>query len=162
LGWETADFIGLSLKEPRIVYIHAKAPPDPAPLSASKLHEVQAQAVKNLGYIQAQSPLDKTIASRWDKPWNGGKVGHVDRRIRWKKGWSADDAMDRILEIVRDPNAHREVWILLGQCLSKASLDAARAKTQPAPQLVQIFYLLQSLWSQVSAVGAQLKVFCSP
>jgi hypothetical protein len=52
MGTETADFIAIDQGSRRVAAIHAKASPTAKPLSASALHEVSAQAVKNLGYFQ--------------------------------------------------------------------------------------------------------------
>ncbi|MBT7618611.1 MAG: DEAD/DEAH box helicase family protein, partial [Calditrichaeota bacterium] len=50
---EIADFIIADTTKQRVVFIHAKASSSPSFVSASKLHEVCAQALKNLGYISA-------------------------------------------------------------------------------------------------------------
>jgi hypothetical protein len=160
MGTETADFIAIDEGSRRVAAIHAKAFPTAKPLSASALHEISAQAVKNLGYFQPYFVGEPKNLSRWDRPWRGPQ-GAVDTRIR-HGGLSGRAAWTRLRDLLRDPQATREVWLVLGQGLSKSALDTERGKTSPAPEVVQILYSLQATWSSVSAVGARLRVFCSP
>jgi superfamily II DNA or RNA helicase len=160
MGTETADFIAIDHGSRRVAAIHAKAFPNAKPLSASALHEVSAQAVKNLGYFQPYFVGEPKNLSRWDRPWRGSQ-GTVDSRIRYG-GLSGGAAWTRVRDLLRDPQATREIWLVLGQGLSKGTLDTERAKTRPAAEVVQILYSLQATWSSVSSVGARLRVFCSP
>jgi len=160
MGTETADFIALDQGSRRVAAIHAKAFPTAKPLSASALHEVSAQAVKNLGYFQPYFVGEPKNLSRWDRPWRGPQ-GIVDSRIR-HGGLSGSAAWTRVRDLLRDPQATREIWLVLGQGLSKAALDTERGRTSPAAEVVQILYSLQATWSSVSSVGARLRVFCSP
>lgn len=160
MGTETADFIAIDEDNRRVAAIHAKAFPAAKPLSASALHEVSAQALKNLGYFQPYFVGEPKNLSRWDRPWRGPQ-GTVDRRVR-HGDLSGRAAWTRLRNLLRDPQATREIWLVLGQGLSKSKLDTERGKTSPAPEVVQILYSLQATWSSVSAVGARLRVFCSP
>jgi hypothetical protein len=87
----------------------------------------------------------------------------VDRRIRLPDG--ADDPValwNSILRVIRSPASSREVWLFLGNGLSKKALTDALASPPLEPQVVQIVYQLQSTWSAVSSMGAKFRVFCSP
>lgn len=52
-------------------------------------------------------------------------------------------------------------WIVLGQGFSRKAFEDDRNLAEPAPETIQILYLLQSTWNAVSAIGAQLKILCS-
>ena len=160
MGTEIADFIAVDQQRRRVAAIHAKAFSSAKPLSASALHEVSAQAIKNLGYFQPYFVGEPKNVSRWDRPWRGPQ-GTVDSRIRLGS-MSGNAAWTRLRDVLRDPQATREIWLLLGQGLSFRSLETERAKRAPAPEVVQILYSLQASWSTVSALGARLRVFCSP
>lgn len=160
MGTEIADFIAVDQPGRRVVAIHAKAFSSAKPLSASALHEVSAQALKNLGYFQPYFVGDPKNLSRWNRPWKASQ-GTVDTRIR-VGGVKGGAAWTRVREVLRDPQATREIWLLIGSGLSLASLEAERSKQTPAAEVVQILYSLQATWASVSAVGARLRVFCSP
>jgi superfamily II DNA or RNA helicase len=160
MGTEIADFIAIDQRGRRVAAIHAKAFPNAKPLSASALHEVSAQAVKNLGYFQPYFVGEPKNLSRWDRPWRA-REGTVATRIR-RGGLSGSAAWTRLRDLLRDPQTTREIWLVLGQGLSKSTLDTERGKINPAPEVVQILYSLQATWSAVSSVGARLRMFCSP
>jgi superfamily II DNA or RNA helicase len=160
MGTETADFIAVDQGTRRVAAIHAKAFKAAKPLSASSLHEISAQAIKNLGYFQPYFVGEPKNLGRWDRPWRGSQ-GTVDNRIRLGN-LRGGAAWTRVRDVLRDPQATREIWLLLGQGLSKQALETERAKTSPAAEVVQILYSLQATWSSVSSVGARLRVFCSP
>jgi len=158
---ELADFIAADTRRRRVAFIHAKAFPDPVYLSASALSVVCAQAVKNLEYLHPYTVHTPDNVVRWNRPWNGGPVGVVDRRIRAGRGTAAE-LWSQVQEVIRDPSASREVWLLLGQTFSKAAFEAEQRKTDPAPQMIQVIYLLQSAWGAVSTIGGRFQIWCSP
>ena len=161
MGTEIADFIALDESKPRVIAIHAKAFSEPRPLSASALHEIGSQALKNLGYFQPYFVGEPENLRRWDGPWNGSQ-GRVDSRIRRGGPTTGRAAWAKIRTALLDPLTVREVWLVLGQGTSRAAFDAERQKPKPAPQVVQMLYALQAAWGAVSSVGCRLRVFCSP
>lgn len=66
--------------------------------------------------------------------------------------------------MIANPQSEREVWIVLGQSLSVERLkrELAKKKNPPAPEVLQIFSLVQATWSATSQMGARLRIFCSP
>jgi superfamily II DNA or RNA helicase len=160
MGTETADFIAVDQDRRRVAAIHAKAFPTAKPLSASALHEISQQAIKNLGYFQPYFVGEPKNLGRWDRPWRSTQ-GSVDSRIRLGNV-RGGQAWTRIRDVLRDPQATREIWLVLGQGLSKRALEVERAKHNPAAEVVQILYSLQATWSLISSLGARLRVFCSP
>lgn len=161
LGTEIADFIAVDSHTRRVIAMHAKAFPQPKPLSASAFHDVSAQAVKNLGYFQPYFVGTPKGLARWSGPWVSPREGTVTRRIRIGNVTGAL-AWERVRAALRDPDYTREIWLILGRGLSKTALEAARAADRPPAETIQILYSLQSTWSATSSVGARLRVFCSP
>jgi superfamily II DNA or RNA helicase len=158
---ELADFVVADTRRRRVAFIHAKAFATPVYLSASALSVVCAQAVKNLEYLHPYTVHVPENVERWNRAWNGGEIGRVDRRIRAGEGTAAE-LWREIQDVIRDPSASREVWLLLGQAFSKAAFEVEQRKENPAPQMIQVIYLLQSSWGAVSAIGARFQIWCSP
>jgi superfamily II DNA or RNA helicase len=158
LGTEIADFVGI--KHNRIALIHAKASSDPSPTSASALHDVVSQAVKNLALLQ---PFDEVRpdTARWSTGWKADDGGTIPRKRAGNFG-STTEAWKQIRDVIADPQADREVWLVLGQSLSVARLEAELNKLRPAPQIWHIYSLLQTAWAATSQMGARLRIFCSP
>ncbi|HCG01753.1 MAG TPA: hypothetical protein DEV93_14575 [Chloroflexi bacterium] len=157
-GTEVADFIGA--KDTRAVFMHAKVSSSPSFVSASALHEVVSQAVKNLPYLQ---PFEETkpYTEYWTRPWKAADDGEIDRR-RAGTYTTGSDAWKRLRTVIANPQADREVWLVLGQALSLERLQLELKKKKPAPQVLHVFSLLQTAWSATSQVGARLRIFCSP
>ena len=162
LGTEVADFIAC---EPgRIAMIHAKAKNvrNPSKRSASALQEVVAQAIKNLLYLQPlsdEAPPQGTWTSKWTRK---DSEDWTVTRLRHGVQITAADMWLHAREQITSPGADREVWLVLGNALSKGSLEDEADKDKPAAETIQIYALLQTAWSAASQVGARLRVFCSP
>lgn len=158
---EIADFIGVDTKRSRVIFFHAKTGKGKR-LSASALADVCAQAVKNLDYLQ---PNPATIPSqnltRWEGPWTHSDIGNVPKRIR-HGSVTAQQLWNTVVDILRKPEASREVWIVMGDGLSARKFKAKRNADKRPAQVVQIYYQLAATWSAVSSVGAKLRVCCVP
>jgi hypothetical protein len=158
MGTEVADFIAVSSSDRRVAFIHAKHH-GAAKVSARAFQEVCAQATKNLVWIHPFS--EKTIPNigKWDATWTAAGIGTVARRIRRGPQDSASQSA-ALSEILRDPGASREVWIVLAQGFSYGEFQKQRKRVDPRPEIVQLFFLLQSVWAAVSSVGATLRIYC--
>jgi hypothetical protein len=159
MGTEVADFV--ATQPGRVVLIHAKASSTPRQRSASALHDVASQAIKNLPYLQPLSdaePPDK----RWTSPWRAKGVEGTATRQRVGSFTSSPEMWKHIRAVIANPQAEREVWLVLGQSLSIKTIKAEAAKMKPAAEALQIFSLLQTTWGAVSQLGARLRIFCSP
>lgn len=161
MGTEIADF--MATEPGRVVLIHAKAASQKRHLSASVLHDVTSQAIKNLPYLQPLSD-DEPRSKAWLSPWRAASVQGTATRQRVGRFTSTPAMWKHIREVVSDPQAEREVWLVLGRSLSLAALrsEANRRSERRAPEALQIFALLQATWGAVSQLGARLRVFCSP
>lgn len=159
MGSEVADFV---LTTPnRVAFVHAKASKETSYCSASALHEVAAQALKNLTHLQPLTivPVDR---SRWGRPWASGHVTGRTHRLRYGTFDTSNAMWKHISSHITDPNVEREVWIVLGKSMSKQKLQVEARKAQPMAEAIQVFTLLQATWGAVSQLSARLRVFCSP
>jgi superfamily II DNA or RNA helicase len=162
LGTEVADFV--ITQDRRVVFIHAKASAATRRYSASVLHDVAAQAIKNLPHLQ---PLTDTRMSTrgWTGDWSAARVTGSTRRLRHGNFNSGPAIWEHIRSVVAAPDGEREIWLVLGNSLSKAELQAQASRRPPArptAEAIQVFSLLQTTWGAVSQLGARLRIFCSP
>lgn len=160
MGREVADFV---LTTPRrVAFVHAKASSNTSYCSASALHEVAAQALKNLSHLQPLTvvPMDR---STWTKKWAASPhVTGTTHRLRYGTFGTSNAMWKHIRSHITNPDVDREVWIVLGKSMSKQKLQAEARKAQPKAEAIQVFALLQATWGAVSQLGARLRIFCSP
>jgi hypothetical protein len=162
LGTEIADFVITT--DQRVVFIHAKASTERRLYSASALHDVASQAIKNLHHLQ---PLVDSHMSTggWMGNWSAPRVTGQTQRLRHGNFASGPAIWKHIRRRIADPNSAREVWLVVGNSLSKAELQRQadrRPPSRPAAEALQAFSLLQTTWGAVSQLGARLRIFCSP
>ncbi|WP_341927098.1 DEAD/DEAH box helicase family protein [Nocardioides psychrotolerans] len=161
LNSEIADFI--AVQPNRIAFIHAKAA-DGSQLAPSALHEVVSQATKNLLWLQPlNNEVPRAAKSDWNRNWkltdDKTKVTQLVDRKRLGNFADGEAFWSHARSVIRDPNADREVWLVLGGTLSLSSVR--KAVQRPTPELIQLYALLQSAWSATNQVGARMRVFCS-
>ena len=162
MGYESADFILASSKTNFIAACHAKAKREASYVSASHLHDVCSQASKNIGYLSPYTTLEPTNKNRWEDAWTAhGVEGTVARRIIVPKRDTADQVWGKLKKIIQDPYSEKQVWIALGQILSKNQFLQNVAQEPPPKNSIQALYLIQSTSDSVSSIGAKLKILCS-
>jgi superfamily II DNA or RNA helicase len=163
LGTEVADFVITEAR--RAVFIHAKASRTTRSYSASALHDVASQAIKNLPHLQPLSEISMATAA-WTRPWSARPhVTGATRRLRHGPFTSGPEMRKHIRSVVATPDSDREIWLVLGNALSKGELQRQANRRPPAtpePEAIQVFSLLQTTWGAVSQLGARLRIFCSP
>ncbi len=159
LGTEVADF--MATQGTRLVFIHAKASRELRLYSASALHDVASQAIKNLPYLQPLAE-ERPPINLWARPWRLPGARASTRRLRVGNFNTATQMWNHIRQVASNPGGEREVWLVLGRSLSRDSLQHEAQRTPPSPEAIQVFSLLQTTWGAVSQLGARLRVFCSP
>lgn len=161
LSNEIADFIGLDTKNKRVVFIHAKA--KQSRLSASNFTEVCGQATKNLDYLSPFSFKEpKQVSGKWDKSWKIDGIGEVANRII-EGNCTGKVLWNKYIELMKDPNVSREVWIVVGGMFNVNDFNSELNKTDISKikaEVIQLIYLLRSTWSSISETGSKLKIFC--
>ena len=162
MGTELADFIMVDENPPRLIAIHAKANSTRRLFSASAISDICSQATKNIDFISMFGVIPTSRSSRWKGQWKANLVkGVIKTRIR-KGPTNIRTLLNKMNSIRRNPFTGREIWLVLGRTLSKSSLIAEMKKNKPNAAALQATYLLHSTMASAQAVGAKLRVICSP
>ena len=137
--------------------MHLKAFSTPKKISASALHEVSSQALKNLGYLQPYVRDEPSNVERWSGRWDGGAIGRVDRRIRKGQATSGKKRGHSfaVRFVIRRPAVRcGSYW---GRVHPEAFFWMSAVKMIPKAELIQMLYSLQSTWTSVASLGASLR-----
>ncbi|MEV8149141.1 hypothetical protein AB0O52_13515 [Arthrobacter sp. NPDC080073] len=168
LGSEIADFVGFN--EAKVVFAHAKSKKEmkPSRISGAALHDVVSQATKSLRFLtigNQDRPATKYWADDWSiQPRSGSKATPLGPAKRLRRGaaqTTGEAYWDQVDAIIQSHAAEREVWLVLGACLSKSALSDELAKENPKPVALQVHALLTAAWSAAQQCGIRLRVFCS-
>jgi hypothetical protein len=164
LNDECADFIMVQhatrVHPRRVVFIHAKASLQGSECSASALQDICGQAQKNLREVSLFADPGPSKRAKWDRAWNGRPHTQGLVRLRIRRRNRGSDPEEEIRRMVKDPAADREVWLMLGNLLSKNTLNRLLRQEVPPGYAIHIAYLLFSTISNVAAAGARLRIFC--
>jgi superfamily II DNA or RNA helicase len=160
MGTEIADFIFLAQEIKKIIFVHAKSSKKKRLFSASALQEICGQATKNINYLGMFNTELPSKLKSWDGGWKS-EGNSVNRRIRRGSG-SGEQLWSVISNIINHPLAEKEVWLVLGQTLSKERFIEEISKSSPTPEAVQTAYLLHATMTSIASVGAKMRIFCSP
>jgi hypothetical protein len=156
IGTEWADFIGVSTPQHEITFYHCKG--GHTDVGASHLHEVVAQAAKNLGYLTATQAELEARAGKWSGKWNNTSVPRLQR------GATANDFIAAFTKSVAAPQASRRVTLVTSS-LSKAAVAAALedvANGVSWPEALHVLWLLLGFVDQCRTVGAIPEIICRP
>lgn len=168
LGAEIADFVGFN--DRKVVFAHAKSKKEvkPSKISGAALHEVVSQATKSLRFLtigNQDRPATKYWADDWSiQPRSGSTAKPMGPAKRLRRGVaqvSGEAYWDQVDAIIQSHAAEREVWLVLGACLSKSALSDELAKDYPKPVALQVHALLTAAWSSAQQCGIRLRVYCS-
>jgi len=165
-GPEIADFIGFNSE--KVIFAHAKSKSalNPSSISGAALHDVVSQAMKSLRFVTLGNE-DVPKTDYWTNDWGiankGPKpdYGPATRLRRGKQQTSGREHWAAIDQVVQSHAASREVWLVLGACLSKSALTAELSKDRPSPVALQVHALLSAAWSSAQQCGVRLRVYCS-
>lgn len=159
---EWADFIGLRTDGTltRISFYHAKA--GDLSLGAGQFHIAVSQALKNLGNMTF--PVERTNAKvqRWSNLYNNdGQATQISRTIRS----NTPDLGAAIAQARSAPEAIRRA-VIVTSSLSKQAvtnvLNNAQNGIPPKPSFVQMYWLLQSFFSDCAEAGVSGSIVCRP
>lgn len=158
MGTEPCDFI--AVQEDRVAFIHAKFSRY-RDTSASSLHDVVAQALKNLLLLQP-AEQGSFPGRQWDGRWpnENGKL----RRLRTpkKSDLSHSQLQEQVRKVLRSPNSDREIWVVIAGGIERtALLNKIQIESNQA-EILQIYALLQTAHAQCAEAGVKLRVFCRP
>lgn len=156
LGDEWADFIEFSTAKSKIRLLHCKHAS--VTTSATQLHDVVSQAVKNLGRVSFTEPdLDRKIAS-WRDPFVGSSIARI------RSGHNSQALKQRALDVMRSPDIEREVGIVV-PFVSRNELIRIQTNLLAGTRLQnhepQMIWLLSTLVFACKESGIQPKIYCS-
>jgi hypothetical protein len=160
LGVEWADHITLNKEDSSISFIHSKH--GDISSSASNLHEVVGQGIKNLGYMyfNKEQMLDR-IKHSFSRTYNNNNVQTNINRIR--KG-DPDVAEIYLDDILKDYKLHRKC-ILSCSFLSKSAVETEFRKIQSGQNVrgnvIQLLWILSSFAHAVKDVNAIPIIYCN-
>jgi len=145
LGIEWCDHITINTTEKKIRFIHSKAATSTS-LSASKMHEVVGQGIKNLGNMGfTLNDLITAKESKFGEKYKRDKITSNIDRIR-KSAFENTDK-DIINSVINDYETHREC-ILSCSFLSKADIELAFEKIKNDEyvkgNIYQLFWIISS------------------
>ena len=163
LDEEWADIIAIdeATSPPQLSFFHCKH--KPLGLSASALHDIVTQALKNLGPLGGgvDAFLPK-LGGIWTRTYNKDNVATAIARLR--RGTSAD-AERALRSVVAAVNTNRRV-VLVVSFLSKQALAAAvaavRGGNTTMPQIAQLLWILTSFVGTCRDVGVEPWIICRP
>lgn len=152
---ELADFIGYSLKERKIVLIHAKMATTEKTLSSISFEKVADQVVKNLRAFDPYNFDTDDIVTKWEYRWPGKENGIINR-IR--KGDNPEIFRNELFDLLRKA-ADREVWIMYGNGFSARELNQELNSDNPNYYVRHLAYSLMNCNEAVGRFSAKLKIF---
>lgn len=157
LGVEWADHMALDLDAKCITFIHSKHGDDTT--SASKLHDVVGQALKNLGNMMFTA---EQLQAKYDVSWRNDYAGtriskiRIGDRRRLRAGVS---------QLLADPRLHRKC-VLACSFLSRRrvvrELNRLHRGEPVRGHIVQLFWILSSFAHAVKEAGVVPVIYCRP
>lgn len=156
LGTEWADFIGISSADHSVTFYHCKG--GHVAVGASGLHEVVAQAAKNLGYLTATHQELETRKDKWSSTWGNTQIHRLHR------GVDADAFIAAFGKAVSAPQSTRRVTIVTSSLSKSAVADAFEdiANGVSWPEATHVLWLLLGFVDQCRTVGAVPGIICRP
>lgn len=166
---EWADFVGIRLENSvaRISLYHAKHKEKTT--SASALHDVVGQALKNLGRRAVnEEELVRAKTTRWAEYWAPAGSTKI-RRVR--RGGGVGDAIAAYVGASNHPASRARICLVLS-FMSKAEVEevlqkvaentGAAAAKKLKPHQVQLVHLLVVFISEVRQYDAEPVIYCAP
>ena len=164
-GNERADYIAFDKN--RLGFFHAKYKQinsERGKKSASALHDVVSQALKNLVFLDniENINIDKIYQDKWSNKYKINKMNTKIDRIR--KSASArddDDIVRRLRETNRQINVQKYM-VLVVNFISKSEITDYIQKRSTNTQIRQIIWLLSSFISTCQEMNIIPQIICKP
>lgn len=169
LGTEWADHITINISDKSINFIHSKYT-DNITTSASNLHEVVGQAIKNIGnmYFTKSLFLDKKLNSKFNEKYKTSKgVSTNISRIRGDnlKAFDSNVFESTLDLLLRDPYLSRKC-ILCCPFLSKEQIKDEFNKIKEGKQvrgnIIQLLWIISSFAHAVKEMNIIPIIYCNP
>jgi hypothetical protein len=159
LATEVGDFIAVDLKQKKLIVLHAKVFKNKGSLSAKEMHEVVAQAKKNLCFFDPAELPPANRAAKWNARYEVGKRG-IPRIRRTQGGYQTGDQIVALIrELLHSTSVQKEVWLVLGNAFTAEELQAVMKLEDISEwHWIQLLYLIHSCHASAQALGARLKI----
>lgn len=159
LGIEWADHIALNKAESNISFIHSKHGNEST--SASNLHDVVGQGIKNLGNMYfSKEQLLMRIYDKFSNTYNNNGNNTAITRVRKGDVASAESYLEGLL---KDYKLHRKC-ILSCSFLSKSAVAAEFSKIQNGEtvsgHVIQLLWIISSFAHAVKDMNAIPIIYC--
>lgn len=160
LGIEWADHITLNKTESNINFIHSKH--GSSSTSASNLHDVVGQGIKNLGnmYFTKEQMVER-INGKFSNTYNNNGSNTSITRVRKGDAALAEDYLDGLL---KDYKLHRKC-ILSCSFLSKSAVAVEFSKIQRGESVsghvIQLLWIISSFAHAVKDMNAIPIIYCA-
>lgn len=164
LGNERADYIAFDKN--RLGFFHAKykqVDSDRGKKSASALHDVVSQALKNLVFLDniENINLEQTYQHKWLEKYNNNNIQTQINRIR-ESANSSNSIVERIKETNRQINVQKYM-VLVVNFISKSEIsDYIQNPSTNTTQIQQIVWLLSSFISTCQEMNIIPQIICKP
>ena len=158
LGNEWADHIAINLKTACITFIHSKHAKKSSN-SASALHEVIGQAIKNLGSMHFNSAtFSAKVNHKFNRKYSGSKIERT-RRGDYR------NANYEIKSLLADPRLHRKC-IVACSSLSKKEVqkefDRLKKGLAVKGNITQLFWIISSFIHSCQGSACYPAIYCKP
>lgn len=163
LGNERADYIAFD--ENRLGFFHAKykqVDSDRGKKSASALHDVVSQALKNLVFLDniENINLEQTYQHKWLEKYKNNNIQTQINRIR-ESANSSNSIVERIKETNRQINVQKYM-VLVVNFISKSKISDYIQNPSTNTQIQQIVWLLSSFISTCQEMNIIPQIICKP
>lgn len=164
LGNERADYIAFD--ENRLGFFHAKykqVNSERGKKSASALHDVVSQALKNLVFldnIENINDIDKTYQDKWSKKYKINKITTDIDRIR--KSVNPREGIIRRLKETNGQINVQKYMVLVVNFISKSEISNYIQNPSNDAQIQQIIWLLSSFISTCQEMNIIPQIICLP
>lgn len=164
LGNERADYIAFDKN--RLGFFHAKYKQinsERGKKSASALHDVVSQALKNLVFLDniENINIDKTYQDKWSNKYKINKMNTKIDRIRKSASARDDDMVRRLRETNRQINVQKYM-VLVVNFISKGEITDYLQTRSTNTQIRQIIWLLSSFISTCQEMNIIPQIICKP
>ena len=156
LGNEWCDHITINIHEKTINFIHSKA--KNVSLSASNMHDVVSQGIKNLGNMFfTKDDFIRAKRRKFQQMYNGSQIPRI------RQGALADEDIETIDLCINDHKVHRQC-ILSCSFLSKSAIETEFDKIKNGEQvrgnIVQLFWILSSFIHACRGMHVVPVIYC--
>jgi hypothetical protein len=157
-GNEWADHVSVDLKAARVTFIHSKHAKKSSN-SASALHEVIGQAVKNLGSMHFNAAtFSAKVNQKFNKNYRGSRIA------RTRKG-NYRMANSDIKSLLADPRLHRKCVVACSSLSKKSAqteFDKLKKGLVVKGHITQLFWIISSFIHSCQGSACYPAIYCKP